>query len=222
MHIIKSISEEEHIEKISSRLAQFINHTVKEKDYAVLAVSGGKSPIPLFKHLSKASLPWDKITIVLVDERVVDANSDDSNENLVKTYLLQNMAKSAKFIALMNKDITNILTQANSTIKEIDIAILGMGADGHTASIFPDCNELDSALDLNNPNTYIITNPLSAKYQRVSLTLRALINTPNLIITINGAEKLDIIEEAFQKNNKNYPISYLINQRSDINIYWQK
>ena len=222
MNIIKSKSETQHIVAISDLLNKLIPRVIEKKGAVTLALSGGKSPIPLFKHLSMLSLPWDKVTIVLVDERIINIENLDSNENLVRTYLLQNMASSAKFIGLMDQDLDNILRLANTNIPTIDIALLGMGNDGHTASIFPDCKELELALNPQNKDTYMLANPVSAKYQRVTLTLNALKKIKCLIVSINGEEKLKIIEEAGKKENKNYPISYLIGQRTDINVYWHK
>lgn len=220
MNITKSTTEEEHISAISDHITQLIKKTITANGSAVIAVSGGKSPIPLFKRLSTTVMPWDKVTIVLVDERIVSTQSMDSNENLVRTHLLQNMAQAAKFIGLMTD--ADILQTAHQQITKIDIAILGMGTDGHTASIFPDCAELKIALDQNNHNTYMLTNPISAKYQRVTLTLNALKSIPHLFLSLSDTEKLQIVTEAMKQENDNYPISYLLTQRPDINIYWQE
>lgn len=218
MNIIKSGSEQEHTEVLSNYLANLMCNIIEKNGYVTIALSGGKSPIPLFKRFSTLNLPWDKVIVTLVDERIVDTNHIDSNENLIKTYLLKNTASSAKFIGLLN----NNLTITENTLHEIDIAVLGMGTDGHTASIFPDCKELDTALDQNTQNTYIITTPISAKYQRVTLTLNALKKIKHLVLSISGNEKLKILQEAKRQENKNYPISYLIKKRSDINVYYQE
>jgi 6-phosphogluconolactonase len=209
-------------EELSASLTKLINSTVEKNGASVVALSGGKSPISLFEHLSTLSLPWQQTTITLVDERVTSIDNTDSNENLLKTHLLKNKAKVATFLGLMHTNVTDLPTLANSKIPQIDIAILGMGSDGHTASIFPDCTELDAALDLDNPNTYITTNPVSAKYSRITLTLKALSKIKYLILAISGEEKLTILQEAAKKINKNYPISYLLNKRPDIQVYWHK
>lgn len=222
MNITTSITEELHIATISASLTKLINSTVEKNGASVIALSGGKSPISLFEHLSTLSLPWQQTTITLVDERVTSIDNTDSNENLLKTHLLKNKAKAATFLGLMHTNVTDLSTLANSKIPQIDIAILGMGSDGHTASIFPDCTELDAALDLDNPNTYITTNPVSAKYSRITLTLKALSKIKYLILAISGEEKLTILQEAAKKINKNYPISYLLNKRPDIQVYWHK
>lgn len=210
------------IKELSNRISSLITRIIKQKDCVVIAVSGGKSPIPLFNCLSNEELSWEKVTIVLVDERMVEVNDADSNEKLIKTHLLKNKASSARFIGLMNQSTHDIISIANSAISCIDIAILGMGNDGHTASIFPDCPEFNYAIDNNNNNSYILTNPISAKYQRITLTLNALKKIPHLILSISGNEKYNVLIEAEKQNNKNYPISYLIKQRPDIQVYWQE
>lgn len=213
-------TREQQIDAITQAVSDYIMKTIKTKNHIVIAVSGGKSPIPLFTKLSKLNLPWNKITITLVDERVVSINDQDSNENLVRTYLLKSNAQNANFIGILS-DLTNIpksLENVNKNIQSIDLAILGMGEDGHTASIFPNMPELNKAL--NTKDTYLITNPISAKYQRISLSLNALENIPYLILSISNDLKLNIFKEAILNNNLNYPISYLLKQRNDINTYW--
>lgn len=198
---------------------------LKQQDKITLAVSGGKSPIPLFKELSNLNLPWEKVTITLVDERVVDTKSEDSNENLVRTYLLQNNAAKAKFkgLVLPEQNMQKMLNNANTCVDQIDIAILGMGEDGHTASIFPDCPEFKQAIDKNIAPAYIETNPISAKYTRIGLNLSGLIRVPHLILSVtsgaHGDLKLKVLSEAINGDNQNYPISYLLKQRSDMHIF---
>ncbi|MFN8771255.1 MAG: 6-phosphogluconolactonase [Neisseriaceae bacterium] len=215
-------SQEEQIQAIATQLESLVSKFLKEKDQVVIAVSGGKSPIKLFERLSNTDLPWDKILITLVDERVVDTENEDSNENLVKTHLLKNYAKKAKFVGLVDiiKSVTDMLQLANTNIPNIDIAILGMGEDGHTASIFPCCQELDDAINLDNKNKYINTNPLFVKYSRISLTLPALFSIPSLILSINSEIKFKVFNESLKANNKSYPISYLLNLRNDLITFY--
>lgn len=215
MELIKSDQTYAQIEVLSAAIVNAINNTLQKKEQVVVAVSGGKSPIDLFKKLSQLELPWDKVIITLVDERVIDTANPDSNEHLVKTYLLKNKARDAKFIGLMNNSKPNHFENL-----AIDIAILGMGTDGHTASIFPDCPEFKSIIAIPNQNQYMLTNPKFAPYQRISLTLNALINIPHLFLAINGTEKLDILIKADENINDNYPISYVLSSRPDIRAYW--
>lgn len=214
-------SDEEQIDLIIKSITNSVHTILSNQSKVTVAVSGGKSPIALFKKLSLTNLPWDKIIITLVDERIIDTSSEDSNENLVKTYLLQNLATRAHFngLVLPEKNVTQMLDNAKPWVEQIDIAILGMGNDGHTASIFPECNEFLDAINLNLAPAYIITTPISAKYTRIGLNLSALTKIKHLILSASGDTKLNILKEAQKGNNPNYPISYLLKQRPDMHIY---
>lgn len=213
---------EEQVVLMAEHITKLINNLLDKQDMVVIAVSGGKSPIKLFKKLEQATIDWSRITFTLVDERLTNTSSDDSNENLVRTHLLCGNVISAKFIGLMQNDdnINSMIKIANQIIGKIDIAILGMGEDGHTASIFPDCTEVVAALDLTRQPSYIETSPVSAKYQRISLNLSALVRVPYLLLNISGQTKLNVLQEAIRNPSLNYPISYLIKHRPDLVAYW--
>ena len=213
-------TQKQQIDALSQAIFDYIMQTLKTKSQIVIAVSGGKSPIPLFTKLSNLELPWEKITITLVDERVVAPQDLDSNENLVRTYLLQSNAQKAKFIGIISdiNDAKKCLDNINNNIKTIDLAILGMGEDGHTASIFPNMPELDEAL--HTKNKYLITNPISAKYQRITLSLNGLVNVSRLFLSITNEIKLNVFKESILSTNLSYPISYLLDKRDDISVYW--
>ncbi|MCC2626200.1 MAG: pgl [Burkholderiales bacterium] len=216
---------DQQIDLIVKYITTTICDLLKQQNQVTLAVSGGKSPIPLFEKLSIAKLPWEKITITLVDERVTDTNSADSNELLVRTHLLKNQAANAKFsgLVLAKSNLPEMLNNANSLVNQIDIAILGMGEDGHTASIFPECPEFKQAIDINAKPAYIETNPLSAKYTRIGLNLSALLKIRHLILAVIGitanVTKLKVLDDAIKGHNQDYPISYLLRKRPDVCIF---
>lgn len=221
MNINLLSSEAEQIDLTIKSITDTVHSLLKQQNQVIIAVSGGKSPIALFKKLSSANIAWEKIIITLVDERITDINCADSNENLVRNYLLQNMAINARFKGLMLPEhtIQEMSDNANLWVNQIDIAVLGMGEDGHTASIFPECPEFSQAINKNLTPAYIETNPISAKYRRIGLNLSGLIRIRNLILNASGENKLKVLKEAIKGNNQNYPISYLLKQRPDINIF---
>lgn len=222
MKIHEYNSADEQASALSQAIANTIEQVLQHKPQVTLAVSGGKSPIKLFEKLSRFDLAWDKVTLALVDERFLATDHADSNENLVRKHLLINKAEQAYFIGLVTtRNILTSVSNANLHIKDIDIAILGMGEDGHTASIFPCCDELKSAVDTQlTPEKYIITNPKTASYQRIGLSLAGILEIPNIFISINGANKLEIITKASQEKSLQYPISYVLAERKDSQVFW--
>jgi 6-phosphogluconolactonase len=116
----------------------------------VLAVSGGKSPVPFFHALRSQPLDWSRVMITLVDERFVPADHPDSNAALVREHLLQDAAAAARFLPLVGdaRDDVAELAAANAAYQHPTVAVLGMGEDGHTASLFPGATALADGLDM--------------------------------------------------------------------------
>ena len=106
-------------------IADSLNDSIDANGYASLVVCGGKSPLPLYKKLSKIDIDWEKISIYLGDDRVVTNDHVDSNEKLIKDYLLINNARSAKFYSLLSPKLS-----INKIKFPFDIVLLGLGDDG--------------------------------------------------------------------------------------------
>ena len=188
---------------------------------ASLAVSGGNTPRQLFRLLSRLELDWSKVTITLVDERQVSPVSEDSNERLVRENLLQNRAGSANFIGL-HSDSADALPELARRVAAIPrpftLIILGMGADGHTASWFPRASNLHTLLDRNNPAELASSDPVTAPYQRTTLTLAAVLRSREIIVHICGEEKAAVLAEATARR---YPIAAVLEQDSaPVSIWW--
>ncbi len=215
--------QETYLTALVGNISRFLRDAVHIQGHAGLAVSGGKSPIPLFARLSQADIPWDKIHITLVDERFVPPAHPDSNESLVRKFLLVNRAKSATFSGLISdpENIEDCVMHANSLNQKVDMAVLGMGDDGHTASLFPAAAQLKRALDVKLPDHYIHISPPAAQHERISMTLTGLLSTQRLILAIAGARKRIVFEQAAQQSTATMPISYLITQTGvPFDAYW--
>jgi 6-phosphogluconolactonase len=211
------------ISALSQELGKSIAQILNKKPRVTLAVSGGKSPIKLFEKLSHYPLEWKKVTITLVDDRFVPLEHMDSNERLVRQHLLVNNTAAANFISLVDPkhSITTCVNNANDAIKQIDLAIIGMGDDGHTASLFPCCHELLTAMDTSlTPQRYVITNPVNANHQRISLSLAGLLDIPKIFLSISGNKKKEILHSAEEGIDPQYPISYLLAEHHNLQIYW--
>ena len=193
-------------------------------------VSGGSTPVNLFKLLSKIEISWDKVIISLVDERLVSKDHKDLNEKLVRDNLLQNSAKKALFMPLvidetdLEINLQTIKDLTKRIIQPFTVVVLGMGGDGHTASLFPESPQLERGMDMNSEESLIITDPITAPYQRISFTRKALLNTDNLFLHCYGDEKKEILTQAKkQVGITPYPIAGFLNQEvKTLEIYWAK
>ena len=208
---------------VSSKLA----NSIKERGFATLLVSGGSTPIQLFHELSNIDINWSNVNVIPVDERFLPNEHPDQNGTLIRNCLLINKASSANFYPLIlnSTDPELNLSALESSIKKIiqpfTVVILGMGTDGHTASLFPCSEELEEGLDLNSNNDLIITNPTTAPYQRISFTRKALLNTENLYLHCYGEEKKKILDNLDSNTEKTYPIKAFIQQTSTKpEIFW--
>ena len=138
--------------ELSATLEQSLRDGIKNDGRAVLMVSGGSSPAPAYKHLSTLDLDWQHVDVAMVDERWVEPSHEKSNEAFIKSTLLQNYGSAANFITMKNAAATaqqgaQECEEAYSELKSpYDVTILGMGPDGHTASLFPNADGLEHGL----------------------------------------------------------------------------
>jgi 6-phosphogluconolactonase len=218
-------SAEQLSEDLSQTIRQLLSQALSQDQRASLAVSGGRTPVALFERLSQSRLEWSKIDLTLVDERWVEVSHVDSNEALVRKHLLQNNASQAAFIPIKNnaknaKDGQPACEQALSQAKQpFDVVVLGMGNDGHTASLFPCSEELTLAMDPDYQHNCIATTPTSAPYQRMSLSRSAISHANNIILHIIGEDKLSTLELAMNnKDASQMPIYAFLTQ--PMSIYW--
>jgi 6-phosphogluconolactonase len=180
---------------LADKIVATLETAISARGSASLLVSGGKSPIKLFRLLRAADLDWSRAHIALVDERWVDTSSADSNEHLVRSELLRDKAASAQFTGLKN-DAPTPESGAESAWKAFakvprpfDAVVLGMGDDGHTASLFPDSPNLAAALDVESAARCVGMWAPVTPQPRLSLNLAALLDSRRIVVLLNGAEK---------------------------------
>jgi len=208
--------------ELAQRLAAWIglrlHEAIETRGHAVLAVSGGKSPLPLFQALRSQPLAWSRVTITLVDERCVPHDHLDSNTALV----LQGAAAAATFVpwfdslpdTLDDTALQDLADAANARLATQpwpwDLAVLGMGEDGHTASLFPAAPGLAQAMRGSGPVAW--TRPLNAPHPRLTLTLPALLATRELVLPLIGPAKLRVYQQARLSEDPLLPISHVLHQ----------
>ncbi len=179
----------------------------------MIAVSGGTTPQKFFEALSCEKLGWSRVLVTLVDERQVDDTSPRSNAKLVKASLMQNEAAKAEFVPLYQNP-------AAASLPTFDVAILGMGDDGHTASFFPGGDNLAEALAPDAPPLIDINAPGSGE-PRVTFSLQRLLNAGKLCLHIQGHDKMETLEKALGTGDvMDMPIRAVLRSDKPIELYW--
>lgn len=218
--------------RLAGILAEDLRQAVSRRGVATLAVSGGGTPRPLFQRLRKMALPWSQISVTLADERFVPPDHPDSNEAFVRHELLQDRAAKAPFVGLWSPaDHAGQAAQAaESTLARLpwplDVVILGMGGDGHTASLFPDRrtsqDNLVLGFDLESARRCIDMYPSEAPHDRLSLTLPALVDCRRLVLHITGQGKRRVLQQALAGGDDHeLPIRAVLRQtRRPVEVFW--
>jgi 6-phosphogluconolactonase len=215
-------------EELAAHIRERLHAGISTRGTGSLVVSGGSTPVPLFERLSREELDWDKACITLADERWVDPTAIDSNEKLVREHLLKNRAAVARFIGLKTgaasaaegeEECAQRLSQMPTPF---DGLILGMGNDGHTASLFPGASGLPAALDMQSGKICMAITPPAAPHARMTLTLPMLLKTRQVILHMTGIEKRAVYEKAVAGGpREEMPIRAFLHQNTaPVTIWW--
>ena len=195
------------LDNISQSIAASLSASINLNGYASFVVCGGSSPLSLYDNLSNKDLDWSKVSIFLGDDRVVPSDHPDSNNHLIHLHLLKNHARSALFYPLNDSKIT-----IQDIRRPFDVVLLGLGDDGHFASLFPaqlnDCY----AFDVNASPSIIASdqNLGSPSHRRISMNLSMLIDAKRCILLVPNSDKRKIVERAFKDNQ--LPLHFLLTQ----------
>jgi 6-phosphogluconolactonase len=187
---------------IAVAVAAALRRDLESNERARLLVSGGKSPVPVFRALAQAPLDWARVDIALVDERWLQPGDSDSNAHLVREHLLRSHAAAARFEPLTRagSSIEEAVSYANLHARQPPgIALLGMGDDGHTASLFPRMRGLDHALQTSN--AYVAVDAAGCEGagpwpRRISLTPAGLAPAHTRLLMIRGEGKRALFDRA--------------------------
>ena len=208
-------------------LADDLSRAIADRGRASLVVSGGGTPIPLFRKLRRKILDWSRVRITLADERWVAPDHPDSNEASVREELLRDHASPAIFVPLKNDAATPEQGQAACELAlssfrfPLDVVVLGMGADGHTASLFPGAPELPVGLDLRGTARCVAVRPPIAPLPRISLTLSALLDSRRRILHITGSDKREVFARALDEGPvEDLPIRAVLRNAPSLDLFW--
>jgi 6-phosphogluconolactonase len=189
---------------LAREIAGRLGEAVRARGVASFVATGGTTPGPLYDALSQVDLPWERVFVTLSDERWVDPSDEASNAHLLRARLLQNRAAIARFKSLKTADATPAAaeTAVNAVINRLprpfDVVLLGMGADGHVASLFPNDPATIRATDLAAPDQVCAVKREGAAGSdaRLSLTFRALRDARWTALLIKGEDKLGVAQRA--------------------------
>jgi 6-phosphogluconolactonase len=205
-----------------------LSRELQKQPRARLLVSGGKTPAPVFRALSQAPLEWERIDIALVDERWLRPDDADSNAHLVREHLLRGHAAAARFETLTRpgRNIEAAVADANLHAHHPPaIVMLGMGDDGHVASLFPHMRGLDAALG--SDNAYVAVDasgcPGAGPWpRRISLTPAGLAPARTRLLLLRGADKRAVFERALDGDDpREMPVRIAIyTPGAALHVYW--
>lgn len=202
------------IESLSQGFADFaattLKNTLTRKPQATLVVPGGSTPRHYLPALAKCQLPWDRITITLSDERWVDVSDEESNEHLVKKYLMAHLPPNTSFVGLKTQhknsfDAVETIHQRLDQLPPLSLTVLGLGEDGHIASLFPGINP-----DLPSNHHCVAVAPPIAPSLRISLSLEMLARSENIVLVVTGKNKRLLLDRLSENPDLKLPIVWLL------------
>lgn len=210
------------MQSLASTVEVELNNAIKNRGLATFVIPGGTTPKPFFNIIRDSDIEWEKITIFPTDERWVSMENSRSNARLIQRELLTGRASKANFVTLYRKNKT--LDQGASSLAEnisnylpIDVLVLGMGVDMHTASLFPGSPGLALAQSVNAAEVVPVTPLDNSLEPRVTLSARALEKAVNTHVLIIGLEKKNAVKEAEKREPASAPISQFL---PNATVHW--
>lgn len=211
---------------LNEHLVVHLKQALAHRNHASMVVPGGSTPIPLFDLLAQDTLDWSKITLVPSDERWLAADHPDSNEGVIRSHFLSKT--QAHFISLCSgvthpeAGETRIRQRLQQLSWPTDICLLGMGEDGHVASLFADAPEFNRGIAADNQDLCLAIRPGNVAHTRMSLTLNALLNTREIIILIhNDAKKKIYLSARANATQITLPVGHILHRSHvPVHIYW--
>lgn len=227
----ESADEQAWIDAAASAVAEALRTALSTAAETRLLLSGGTTPAPVYRRLSEQPLDWGKVVVGLVDERDVEPDDEASNARLVRATLLRDAAAKVRFEPLreagqpLSEAVSAANVRAASAPGDIAAIVLGMGDDGHTASLFPGAKNLEAALS--SRAAYVLVDArgcavADAYPQRISMTPSAIAFARRRILLIRGERKRAVFERAVQDGRvAELPVRAVIDAPgSPLHVYW--
>ena len=204
-------------------VAGALREDLEQQERVTLVLSGGSTPKPFMQALSRMALAWSRVDITLADERWVATDHDDSNDRFVHTHMMINAAAEARFHPLVNDaptpevGVEEVGQRLTALTWPASVVVLGMGGDGHTASLFPDSAELGNGLE--SEALVIAAHAPSVEQPRISLTRDRLMRSHRRYLHLNGADKKAVLARAMAGSDQHeLPIRAFLD--APLALYW--
>ncbi len=223
MNISHYTNRAEQAAALAMLVADQLHTGIEQHQTARLAVPGGTTPAPFLQALGQISLDWSKVRVTLTDERQVPMDNARSNALLLRENLL-NTVQGIHFLPLFDpahaqNDMRMIAQSLQDELLPLDVCVLGMGTDGHFASLFPAADQLEAGLDPTNPLPVLVVTADNIPEARISLSLSALLSARHIHLLITGAEKLQVLEQAAAHLQagapRQWPVEALLQQANE-------
>jgi len=211
---------------LAEHISGALKNAIAKRGNATLVVSGGTSPVMLFHALRRQVLPWRNVTVVPSDERLVPVDHKHSNEGMIRRELMCEKAAMAQFLSLVtvqapdDEHLMNLNSRLDDLPRPLDMVVLGMGLDGHTASLFPDSPNIAEALTCTDH--CVAQYPAHIETGRISLSPALLLNAREIILLFFGSDKRAVYELAMaDRDVAAMPVRFLLNQSiTPVHIFW--
>ncbi len=209
---------------LATEIARHLDTAVTLRSAATLVVSGGSTPRGLFAQLADTDIAWDRVTVMLADDRWVPPDHNDSNEKMVRELLLVERAADAQLLSLVSDhpDVEANLQRVKSALASIptfDVVVLGMGLDAHTASLFPCAAELVEGMTTEEDALMVM--PSTAPHRRITMSRKRIARTRYGVMHIVGDEKRTVLAQAIASNQpEQYPAASFVQGNNSFSVYW--
>lgn len=219
--------------QLASALAQAMQyhsaHCIAQQGAVRMGLAGGSTPIPAYVQFAHAALPWQNVHITLIDERAVPLSDRQSNESAIAKALQMRLPQLGGWQGLYRNapDLESMASAADSALQAfglpLDICVIGMGSDGHIASLFVESDDYESAMQLDTTRTVLPIRFAAHEHKadRLSFSLPALLQARRVLFCISGADKREVLEQSLQGRAPHYAVArFLAAYNGPVDIFW--
>lgn len=221
--ILKRFTEDTYNDSVCNEIESKLMSLLRQSDTINVALSGGNTPLPILKLLAERKMNWNKIQFYLVDERCVPYDSEQCNFMNLKRVFFDNISSRVFPMTLNDENYEKASFIYNQVIDDLrkkngipqfDLILLGMGNDGHTASLFPHTKALEER------NAWVVLNEVpQMESLRMTITYPVILNAQNVWVLCKGEDKNEIINHLYSKEPRNYPMLKIVKERDNLNWF---